>query len=80
MLVTSLVKPKYYDEVDSISALVETDLHIYADKISIAEIKRIYNNSNIEFTNKFLAVPTKESLYGISFDWVENYMYVVIDN
>lgn len=72
-LISNLIKPKYYENIDTIRDLLKTNLKIYGAEASINIIKKV-EEQNEEFVKRFLEASTNSVNYGMDLNWIYDYM------
>lgn len=73
ILMSALVVPRYYPEVDTFEDLYKTDIKVYTAEYRRIQILKGTKGSNMQFTKHMLGAPKELTVYGESLEWIANY-------
>lgn len=73
-LMSSLIVPKYYPNMDNLQQLSKSGLNVYGAEYTNIQIKRVLESQNDQSIIKQLRnVPRDITIYGDNIEWIDNY-------
>lgn len=78
-LMSTLVAPKFYPDLDTLEDLSSTDMKVYGPEYINIQISRILLTGNdAKFMQHVVNVPREYTVYGSNIDWIDTYKYVIL--
>lgn len=72
-LMSSLVVPKFYKNIESIREIYDYGIQVYGPEYTNIQIKRILGEDERQFGQQLLNTPRNITVYGMNIEWIDYY-------